>query len=345
MGIGGVPSMPGISSSSSQQKLIIAEQQLQRAYGNVEGLLSKNPKLAAKLQQSLDLIRVNFSRIIEIKYHKTADQVISGVTGGLSQGEIDAITAQIATVTSNIQTLTAEIDALPGQLTQAQSDLAAAQATALSYTNALNSPSQTGVYFPSGPPLSSHYSNAIITLTNIPSVDAFMTSIDPTLTPLFHAMVLDPLLNMINVSDFGHKKDGTPVTIGDVDTIISSLATFQGYVQQNYSTDVYNSVSPFLFTMIDQLVQSRVEMVNSMTFALNTLNDVTIPNLNTTITHIQARIVDAPVELSAAQAQLAALNQQLADGTNTAGIAFFNSLTPLEKLLFRALYPTVTFPS
>lgn len=308
MTIGGVPSMPNIDSSTSLKKLQASETQLEGAYTRVENLLVNNPQMQAELQNSLNQIKDNFSKIIDIRYGVTAQSVVDS----LSTAQIDALTAQIADLTTQINTITANINSQTQVVTNLQNQINALNQTIAADQASLNA------------------ATSLVThdLTNALTVMKPGTGAGQD----FQNIVINPWLSSV--------ASGNP----DVAALQSNINTFLARDSGKIATLRFNGIP--LTTYISTNIVSDAQAVPTDLTKLHN-DQAQLAPLTQSLHDAQVLLDSFNAQLVAAQAQLADLNSQLqaAQAALNQAIQFFDSLSPVEKNLFQQLYPGVTFPA
>jgi predicted nucleic acid-binding Zn-ribbon protein len=305
--IGGVPVMPDINSSTNLRRLQVAEDQLAASFDRVEALIANNPNKLAELQNSINLIKENFSKIISIKYGVSSESVVDS----LSSDKIDALIAQITALTNQINSIENDITIKTEAIANYQSQIEVLNQQIITDQANLNAATSK---------VSSDLSNALVAM-----------KVNSPVGKDFQNMVINPWLSSV--------ASGTPDVVGlqsnihsflDKDTALIRTLRINGILLTTYiSSNIVND-SNIVVPLLSQLQNDNAQL----------------DALNHSLQVAQAQLDSDKAALLAFQTQLNDLNSQLeiAQAKLNEAITFFNSLTPVEKTLFQELYPDVTFP-
>lgn len=324
--IGGVPSMPNLD-SASVKKLALEEEKLLAAQGRVEELIQKNPKQAAKLQESLDLIKQNFSKIMFLKYAINVGEFLDHID------DVAAITAEIAAVTAQINALADEIEAKNDLIADKQAQIAANQAQ--ENTNLTRIDTLDAEILALAPAATSA----------VTTISAFLSSQSPI--SLYAALNAngfgDTSTNLLNAWNI--IKTQSPVGIHDFLTILNhELDPVIEILEANgVHTTIIVNMRDRIVAEADPLVQME-NKANEQSSLLSANISLEAANqaLASEITGLQLQIAALVTQQTTLNTTLTGLNAQLAAAQSA--VTFFNSLSETEKTLFRELYPGVTFP-
>lgn len=306
--IGGVPAIPEINSSTSAQKLQVTEDQLVAAYNRVENLIATNPKKQTELQTSLNLIAENFNKIVNIKYGLSSQSVVDS----LSTDQIDALTAQIAALTDQINVIVDDINTQTQAIANYQNQITILNQKILTDQAGLNNATSV---------VTQDLSNAWTAMkrTSPAGID-------------FQNMVINPWLSSV--------ASGNP----DVTALQSNINAF--LAKDSSQIKAFRISGILLTTYISSNIIGDSHAVPPLLSQLQNDN-AQLNVLNQALQTAQNQLDSDNAALAVLQTQLDSLNSQLqaAQTVLNQAIAFFDSLTPDEKTLFRELFPDVTFPA
>jgi chromosome segregation ATPase len=301
-------------------------------------LAAKNPAVLKQLQDALSLISNQFSNVIQNKYNESPQTIINN----LSPAQVNALKSQITPIQAQINSLTSDLSVQNANLTTQQAALSAAsnnvttltgQQTALTAQVATDQGVVNG-YFGTPPTGSTPGQNGSILNTVIQNAAIFGNDSDGE----YSGAIAN--FKSAQAAEFAQ---GLQPTSNDITTLIGELPA-DTTAEQNFEDQLFNQLAT----------------ANS---AVNNLDNdqASLANVTSQIPAAQAAVTAAQAQVNATMAnitsdtnsintetiQLNGLNAQLAAaeaGFNT-GLSFYNALSPLEKNMFKELYPNITFPS
>lgn len=297
---------------------------------SVEQLMQKYPGQQAKLQEALNLIKQGFSKIILLKYGVNVTDFLSKIQ------DVAALNAQIASVTTQINDLTSQIDAKNALIATKQAQIAAntAQSTAnLATISTLDA--EIAALAPAA-------ANATNTINGILGLQ-IPGSLYEALTVNGYGDVYNDLVNAWTAA-----KTHTPTDVNSFLAVVNGeLSTAIADIQQNggvpgslgtlltWRNALLSAADPLVQTQGKDAERTNLILANASLGAANQA-------LSSEITVLQIQIAPLVAQRTTLNTTLAGLNAQLAAAQSA--VTFFNSLTNLEKTLFRELYPEVVFP-
>lgn len=309
-----------MTSSVSGPSYAVAESLLLKAIDGLQKLETTNPALVPILKKALELIAASFSQIIKIKYGITAEKEVKN----LSPDQVNALNASIAAVTDQINALVETIATLSQQIAADQSTLATYQSQLANLNSSLTA-AQTAVS-----------ASQTKVANDVESIQTFIQGIEvlnnsPAVQSAFVALSSPPIISQLT----------------DLQTaMVSAINNGGGTATQK--TVLIAQVSIYINqakTDVTQLAADQATVTN-LTNQIASLQ-ASINALTVQISNKQNQLQNSNTQLAALQTQLTSLQGQLQTAQNVLNqaIALYETFTPLEKQIFKELYPNVVFPS